>query len=369
MRPVFATAVVWTAITTGAAQLRSQSVELRLEPSAARLHTCGELEVNLRLVGTVDGLAGFQVFLRFPGASLEAVLYEPGDIQRTVVVAAPPPLGSGFAPCDVGSADPWGDGMGEDVVGVVASVYDAAGGAPLVAGEVALGRIVFRPRPGAVPASRLELALNDEPCRSLVDQSTRFFGTQGQSLDVRLSEPFAVELVDGLQVLDLACGVFAERTVTLSWRLAPHGTAQSLLVRRDGELLATLDGTALGFVDASPPGTARATYEVISLLSAGFEGCVARCEAVLDPTVLFRRGDSNRDDAVNITDAVALLRHLFQGSSLSCQDAGDFDDNGTLELTDAIFGLNYLFQAGRPIPAPFPDPGLDPTADALGCEA
>ena len=47
----------------------------------------------------------------------------------------------------------------------------------------------------------------------------------------------------------------------------------------------------------------------------------------------------------------------------------DADDNGLLEVTDAIFILLYLFQSGDAPLAPFPLPGDDPSNwDALGCE-
>jgi hypothetical protein len=38
--------------------------------------------------------------------------------------------------------------------------------------------------------------------------------------------------------------------------------------------------------------------------------------------------------------------------TLACLDAGDADDNEKLEITDAIFTLNFLFTGGR-APPPF----------------
>jgi hypothetical protein len=64
-----------------------------------------------------------------------------------------------------------------------------------------------------------------------------------------------------------------------------------------------------------------------------------------------------------------VLRALFiPGTALGCEDAADVDDDGHLTLTDAIALLNYLFRSGPAPPAPFPDCGTDPTADALECE-
>jgi hypothetical protein len=70
---------------------------------------------------------------------------------------------------------------------------------------------------------------------------------------------------------------------------------------------------------------------------------------------------------VNIADPVAVLRHLFLGGALACADAGDADDSGTLNITDPVYLLDFLFRRGERPPAPFPGPGVDPSGDDLGC--
>jgi hypothetical protein len=53
-----------------------------------------------------------------------------------------------------------------------------------------------------------------------------------------------------------------------------------------------------------------------------------------------------------------------------CIDACDANDDGKVDLADAVSILRYLFTVGGKEPAaPFPDPGADPTADRLGCIA
>ena len=82
----------------------------------------------------------------------------------------------------------------------------------------------------------------------------------------------------------------------------------------------------------------------------------------------FVRGDANRDGAVDISDAVTVLFHLFRGeSSLECDDHADTDDNGRLELTDAVYLLDFLFRRGMQPPPPYPAPGLDTTLDLIEC--
>ena len=71
---------------------------------------------------------------------------------------------------------------------------------------------------------------------------------------------------------------------------------------------------------------------------------------------------------LELTDAVGLLTSLFGGAGeVPCEDAADANDDGALNVADAVYGLTYLFSGGGPPPAPFPEPGVDPTADALGC--
>ena len=81
----------------------------------------------------------------------------------------------------------------------------------------------------------------------------------------------------------------------------------------------------------------------------------------------FIRGEVNGDANVDLSDAVAIFRDLFLGgiAPAPCRDALDCNDSGNIDLTDGIYLLNGLFQGGPPPPAPFPEPGMDPTADTL----
>ena len=83
---------------------------------------------------------------------------------------------------------------------------------------------------------------------------------------------------------------------------------------------------------------------------------------------LFLRGDVDDNGFVNLTDAVSLLLYLFQqGNEPSCLDSTDIDDNGFLNLTDGVSLLNHLFRAGpAPQPPGFLECGEDPTEDTLG---
>jgi hypothetical protein len=84
----------------------------------------------------------------------------------------------------------------------------------------------------------------------------------------------------------------------------------------------------------------------------------------------FHRGDTDNNGQLQLTDAVRILGFLFLGGTApTCLDAADTDDNGQLQLTDAVRILGFLF-LGQASPAP---PGPPPNAcgpDAgaqLGC--
>lgn len=84
---------------------------------------------------------------------------------------------------------------------------------------------------------------------------------------------------------------------------------------------------------------------------------------------LFRRGDANGDEALNISDPIFILQWLFSGGATpQCLDAADANDDGRIDLTDSIYILNFLFgQNALAIPQPYPDLGKDETLDGLSC--
>ncbi|MBI4602012.1 MAG: hypothetical protein HY721_08630, partial [Planctomycetes bacterium] len=110
---------------------------------------------------------------------------------------------------------------------------------------------------------------------------------------------------------------------------------------------------------------------VLSFLPAYFVRGNADSSVTVGPRGrLLVRGDS--------TDVVVILESIFLGrAALLCEDAADTNDNGSIELTDAVLLLNHLFRSGPAPRLPYPMPGVDGPAagsagtaaeDALGCE-
>lgn len=84
----------------------------------------------------------------------------------------------------------------------------------------------------------------------------------------------------------------------------------------------------------------------------------------------FRRGDANDDGTIDVSDAIRILGFLFLGDDAPpCPDAADATDEGELSMSAAVYVLSFLFQGGPRLPPPFPDCGEDATEDPLGgCE-
>ncbi len=92
------------------------------------------------------------------------------------------------------------------------------------------------------------------------------------------------------------------------------------------------------------------------------------CKFTVNPQA-FRRGDSNNDSEVDISDAINSLSVLFLGrGEILCEDAADANDDGELDISDAIVTLGHLF-LGSPTGLDPPGTrvcGKDPTDDNLG---
>lgn len=87
-----------------------------------------------------------------------------------------------------------------------------------------------------------------------------------------------------------------------------------------------------------------------------------------DDGTTFVRGDVDGDGAVTLDDSQRLLE-VLAGKSVEppCQDAADVDDDGDVDSDDALFLLSFLGSGSPQPPAPFPECGVDPTADTLSC--
>lgn len=122
------------------------------------------------------------------------------------------------------------------------------------------------------------------------------------------------------------------------------------------------DAFVLRFVDGTRGDTDREVDgSIVSIVApAVLSGAATR----------FVRGETNGDGAVDISDAVSVLLHLFAGTvAITCEDAADTNDDGAVDVSDALTLLAHFFAGGIAPRAPFTSCGIDLTGDAIGCEA
>jgi hypothetical protein len=101
-------------------------------------------------------------------------------------------------------------------------------------------------------------------------------------------------------------------------------------------------------------------------------GLVVRADGTVDTNPVgspYIRGDCSPDLTLNITDAVRVLNYLFIAPDPpSCLEACDSDGSGALNITDGIYLLSFLFLGGPAPPVPGPACAVDPSPSELGCE-
>lgn len=139
---------------------------------------------------------------------------------------------------------------------------------------------------------------------------------------------------------------------------APPGT-EIVLTPTNGP-----EGEGLGVEGLKNELTHRGNARYVSIVPLTLPGILK----IVPDLAIFRRGDSNGDDKVDISDAQSTLSYLFLGGlAPSCHDAADTNDDGKVDISDPVMTLYYLFLGLAALPAPHPGPGEDPTQDGLEC--
>jgi hypothetical protein len=144
----------------------------------------------------------------------------------------------------------------------------------------------------------------------------------------------------------------------LDW---PHVTRLLCSVDTDGDGVAE----ATDVVEATPCGIPGERAD------ADEDGFPDACDEDLpNPSADFRRADANQDGRADISDAIFGLGFLFQGGIAPvCMDAADANDDGTVDISDAVTTLGVIFLGQGEIPSPgLSHCGPDPTPDELTCE-
>lgn len=164
----------------------------------------------------------------------------------------------------------------------------------------------------------------------------------------------------------LVCDVDHETcTATLTW--FNNDAYQDLALIMDGVLVASLPGGATTVSVNLPEEMVDYALAITGSGACGETLPSASCVATCLPE-RFRRGDVNSDGTLDISDAIGTLNYLFQSLAVVCLDGVDSNDDGAVDISDAISILNYIFAGGPPPAAPGPiDCGIDSTDDGLDC--
>ncbi len=169
-----------------------------------------------------------------------------------------------------------------------------------------------------------------------------------------------------------------------------HGTLHSLIVwdnvlnvSVDGRSSATIEYSNIGgeelwpgagnlrtdprFVDA-PAGNYALRFGS-PCIGTGFDGEDMGAVPFELGSGVFVRGDADGSGTVELTDVIVGLSFLFRGGAgpEQCRDMLDSNDDGTADVSDAIYTLRWLYAGGPIIPPPFPNVGEDPTEDEHTC--
>ncbi len=131
--------------------------------------------------------------------------------------------------------------------------------------------------------------------------------------------------------------------------------------------------TETRFTDRGLENGTRYCYLVEAVDGSGQRGePAAACAIAGQETPVFKRADADGNGSIDLTDPIALLAYLFLGGeNPSCPDAADADDSGTLDLTDAVVSLSWQFLGGPAPPEPGPmicGPDSTPSAEFAFCD-
>ncbi len=98
------------------------------------------------------------------------------------------------------------------------------------------------------------------------------------------------------------------------------------------------------FVFAPDSTQADSIYSVTFIAT---DGSLSDSDTVVMPVIAYVAGDATGDGIVDLTDAIYILNYLFRnGSPPEPYQAGDANCDGSVELSDAVYILNYLFRLG-----------------------
>ena len=295
-----------------------------------------------------------------------AIRYNPAELEITAVTNE----GTAAAEADyfTGRIDQAGGRLGYGCVYDIEGIFDEK---RLAAGTGhRLGIITFNTllSQAAEPALRFEDT--SFPPNIRVPVRNILTDGDGRSIVPSLEEGqiAVITAVPEITSIEGGCGEAGQVFQVSGRHLDREGLAVSVC-GADAEFSLRADGET---IDVTAPACANAgcVPVVISTVRGSDEAADGFCYDAPKTASVFLRGDADSDLSIELTDAVFVLNYLFtSGRQPGCMDAADIDNNSAIDLSDAIYVLNYLFIGGRVPPAPFEECGEDTDEDELACES
>ena len=253
----------------------------------------------------------------------------------------------------------------------VGAVYTGDDGEERVVADAAVPIL----EPGEIAEVLLDLEMPHDPVDLRVElfMFDRFGLSTREFLDGDPTNNFRRCFLGAPRPLGFECRSVAagDENQTLLVELAWSNPAvyEEIQIYRDGSMFAAVPGSCTRFLDQyAAPG--EHTYWL--------RGCIDRSKSAravcsiqheAPAQGVFLRGDTNSDGTVDISDGIFGLAFLFLGGQTPvCERALDANDDSEPDISDMIYVLSYLFLARSPEPPPpFPGCGLDLTPDSLPC--
>ena len=239
-----------------------------------------------------------------------------------------------------------------------------------------------------MPAVPVGIAATAFPPQNLVDRSTTAMGNEWigagsrNASEVQMRWPVPVrssEIVIHAPGAGPEVGIFGDRSQEIRGFIVETTlggeTVEQRVVRRrltsgnqvsvDLDIESPFDGVTITIQQRDVVGLYEGERGP-ALSEIEVNGLVASASEIA--TATFRRGDSNCDGSLNVTDAIVILGHLFTNSDdLCCEMSADTNGDNTLNLTDTVYFLSYLFRSGGQIASPGTDCGTVPMGN-LSCD-
>lgn len=107
----------------------------------------------------------------------------------------------------------------------------------------------------------------------------------------------------------------------------------------------------------------------VRVVGASLEGVVETRLQIFPPYFQRANVTSRSGNSPDISDALLILNHVFGGLDTAvCQAAGDVNDDGRMDLSDAVSLLTYLFAGGDQPAEPFLEAGFLSSCADVNCE-